>query len=269
VSHDRRPLLDFAEDHLAYIEVGPDEERISDPRFVLLFTPGRHFWSAAVGRVRFDADIDAPLAEIRSLIRARCYEAAVWTVGTHATPSDLVAQLVDRGLEHEGTSDALLLSRAPKHDAAEDLEVRTVHTLEDHVASIEVAAEGFGFPADDRDDALARAEASFRAEQEGGHTARLLAFDGDRPVATGRAWVAPMGLYVGGGATLPSDRGRGAMTSLLVAAWDDAVRRGTPAVVTYGGAMSGPILVGLGFEKVGEVTHLIDRVAEGGRIAAS
>ena len=81
-------------------------------------------------------------------------------------------------------------------------------------------------------------------------------------MATGRAWLAATGVYVGGGATLPSDRGRGAMTSLLVAAWDDAVRRGTPAVVTYGGSMSSPILIGLGFEKVGEVTHLIDRLPD-------
>ena len=64
-------------------------------------------------------------------------------------------------------------------------------------------------------------------------------------MATGRAWLAPTGVYVGGGATLPSDR-----------------RRGTPAVVTYGGSMSSPILLGLGFEKVGEVTHMVDRLPD-------
>ncbi len=257
-----RSLREFAEDHLAYVEIGPDEERIVDPRFVVLCTPGRHFWSAGVGRVRFDAEIDAPLAEIRSLVRARGYEAAVWTVGSHATPSDIVAELTGRALELEGISDTLVLTRAPSRAVAGDLDVRTVRTLEDHIASIEVAAEGFGWPPADRRDALDHAEASFRAEQEGGHTARLLALDEGRPLATGRAWLAPEGVYVGGGATLPSDRRRGAMTSLLVAAWDDAVRRGTPAVVTYGGSMSSPILIGLGFEKVGEVAHLIDRLPD-------
>lgn len=259
---ERRSLLELAEDHLAYVEIGPDEERIVDPRFVVLCTPGRHFWSAGVGRVRFDADIDTPLTEIRSLLHVRGYEAAVWTVGSHASPSGIVDELGARGLELEGTSDTLLLTRAPSRAAADDLDVRTVRTLEDHVASIEVAAEGFGWPPADRRDALARAEASFRAEQAGQHTARLLALDGGRPVATGRAWLAPTGVYVGGGATLPSDRRRGAMTSLLAAAWDDAVRRGTPAVVTYGGSMSSPILLGLGFEKVGEVTHMVDRLPD-------
>lgn len=250
----------FAREHLAYVATGPDETRIDDPRFVLMCAPGRHFWSAMVGRVRFAGDVDAPLAAIRSLLRARGLGAAAWAVAAPATPGDVVTQLSDRGLVYTGVSDALLLTHTPKRSAANELEVRIVRTLEDHVASIEVAAGGFGWPSEDRNDALARAGASFRAEREGGHTSRLLALDSGRPVATGRTWIAPMGLYVGGCATLPSDRGRGAMTSLLVAAWAEAERRGTPAIVAYGGAMSRTIFADAGFEKVGEVTHLMDRL---------
>lgn len=50
------------------------------------------------------------------------------------------------------------------------------------------------------------------------------------------------------------------MTSLVGAAWDAAVARGTPVLVTHGGGMSSPILIGLGFRQVGQVVHLVDRV---------
>lgn len=53
------------------------------------------------------------------------------------------------------------------------------------------------------------------------------------------------------------------MTALLWGSWEEAVRRGTPALVTHGGAMSSAILRRLGFRKVGEVVHLIDRADDG------
>ena len=133
-------------------------------------------------------------------------------------------------------------------------------TLEDLRASIEISVAAFGWPAEDAEDERTRAPVTFRSERASTHSARLLAFDAGRPVATGVAWFTPAGLYLGGGATLPTDRGRGAMTSLLRAAWDQAVERGTPALVTHGGAMSSPILIGLGFRRIGSVEHLGDRI---------
>jgi GNAT superfamily N-acetyltransferase len=93
-----------------------------------------------------------------------------------------------------------------------------------------------------------------------GHTIRLLVLDGDRPVATGQGWLSPFGIYLGGGATIPSHRRRGALSDLVAAAWTEAVRRGTPALVTFGGAMSRSALERLGFRPVGQVHHLIDRL---------
>jgi hypothetical protein len=49
------------------------------------------------------------------------------------------------------------------------------------------------------------------------------------------------------------------MSALVTAAWDEAVRRGTPALVSYGNATSAPMLEGLGFRAVGRARHLIDR----------
>jgi hypothetical protein len=39
----------FAEDPMAYVPAGPDQERIEDPRFIVTFAPGAHFWSVSVG----------------------------------------------------------------------------------------------------------------------------------------------------------------------------------------------------------------------------
>ena len=253
-------VLRFAEDPLASVSIGPDEERISDPRFVVTFSAGGHFWSAAVGRLRFGPDsVISVVEEIRFLAMERGHRASVWLVGDSATPADVVARLTGLGMQPEVTSDVLVLTHPPRRGAATALEVRIVRTLEDHRASIEVGASTFEFPAEDAEDERARAEDSFRAERAGGHASRLLALDRGRPVATGRAWFSPWGLYLGGGATLPTDRGRGAMTTLAAAAWEEAVGRGTPALVVHAGEMSSPILVRLGFEKVGEVVHLIDR----------
>lgn len=253
-------LLRFAEDPLAYVSLGPDEERMDDPRFVVTFSPGVHFWSTSVGRLRLASDQVAPtVAEIRSLASARGRGSSAWIVGDSATPPDLAARVTGLGMERLETSDVQVLTQPPRRVPATAFEVRTVRTFDDHRATIEIAVSAFGFPSEDAADERARAEDTFRSEREGVHTSRLLALDEGRPVATGRAWFSPWGLYLGGGATLPPDRGRGAMTSLLAAAWDEAVRRGTPALVTHGGGMSSRVLAGLGFEKVGEVIHLVDR----------
>jgi hypothetical protein len=52
------------------------------------------------------------------------------------------------------------------------------------------------------------------------------------------------------------------MGSLVAATWPEAVRRGTPALVTFGGEMSASLLQRLGFRTVGRLDHLIDRFEE-------
>ncbi len=65
-----------------------------------------------------------------------------------------------------------------------------------------------------------------------------------------RAMFSPRGVYLTGGSTAPSARGRGVYRALVRARWDDAVARGTPALAVSAGAMSSPILQRRGFEKV-------------------
>jgi hypothetical protein len=56
-------------------------------------------------------------------------------------------------------------------------------------------------------------------------------------------------------------RGRGIYRALVRARWDEAVRRGTPALVVQAGRMSKPILERLGFETVCEMHALVDSTA--------
>ena len=61
-----------------------------------------------------------------------------------------------------------------------------------------------------------------------------------------------------GGSTLPEARGRGAYRALVAARWEDAVARGTPALVTQASPMSRPILRQLGFRELCEIRILLD-----------
>ena len=259
--HDDPPeLLAFAEDPAAYVELAPGEERIETDAAVVTFEPGDHFWSTSVTRVRFAGrEVAAELGTLRSLMRSRGRRAAAWAIGPSATPDDVVEQLVGLGLERESGPSSILILTDPPAARPSPFEVRPVRTFEDHVASIEVANEAFSHSAHDAEDELRRARETFEAEQASDHVARLLALDDGRPVATGRAWFAPHGVYLGGGATIPSHRERGAMGSLIAAGWTEAERLGTPALVTSGGEMSTPPLLSLGFRTVGRIDRLIDR----------
>src|SRR4029079_19399746 len=80
--------------------------------------------------------------------------------------------------------------------------------------------------------------------------------------SAGTAAAVSEGLLLYGGATAPHARGRGGYRALLRARWDEAVARGTPALITQGGAMSLPILERAGFEPVGHIHILLDEFAE-------
>ena len=77
-------------------------------------------------------------------------------------------------------------------------------------------------------------------------------------VSAGTCTPTEHGLLLYGGATAPGRAGRGAYRALLRARWDEAVERGTPALITQGGSMSRPILERVGFEPVGHMHMLLD-----------
>ena len=73
--------------------------------------------------------------------------------------------------------------------------------------------------------------------------------------------VTPAGVVLCGGATLPAHRGRGLYRVLLAARLREALRRGTPRLITQAGRMSQPILARLGFRAVASIDILHDHQA--------
>ena len=69
-----------------------------------------------------------------------------------------------------------------------------------------------------------------------------LAYVDGRAIARASASFGERAVSLFGGSTLPEARGRGAYRALVAARWEDAVARGTPALVTQAGPMSRPIL---------------------------
>jgi GNAT superfamily N-acetyltransferase len=257
-------LRAFAEDPRAFVALGPDEERIATDRFTVTFSPGAHFWSTSVQRLRLSGDVDGAVAGVRGLMAERGRTSAVWQVGPSATPAHLSERLRPLGMEPEyRDGSTILILTEPRATTPSPFEVKRAASYAEHRAAIEVSVEGFVFEDADADDERRRARDTFRSERTGGHTLRLLALDGHRPVATLQAWRAPVGLYIGGATTIPSERGRGAMSALLVTAWNEAIRAGTPALVAFGGHMSTRLMERLGFTAHGHTQHLIDRPRAG------
>ncbi len=88
----------------------------------------------------------------------------------------------------------------------------------------------------------------------------LATLDG-RPAATAMSIPSERGVFLIAGATATWARGRGLYRALVRARWDDAVARGTPALVTQANPdTSYPILKRLGFADVCEIVRLEDAV---------
>jgi GNAT superfamily N-acetyltransferase len=96
---------------------------------------------------------------------------------------------------------------------------------------------------------MERRRLNFRAE---GNRYRLLAtLDGEPAGASGMGVYPPAAAILQGGAVRPKFRGRGIYRAMVAARQEIARQVGVDGLTVWGGHMSGPILTGLGFEKVG------------------
>jgi hypothetical protein len=173
--------------------------------------------SAMVMRLRLDADgVGTAVEEIRALVSGA--DRVTWWVGSSATPPDLADRLRELGLG------------APK-PPVDPVSAAMVLTREPPpVPGVEVRLAG--------------------------PQLRWLAFLDGRQAATAKAIAGPAGLLLIGGSTEPWARGRGCYRALVRARWEEAVRRGTPALVVQAGPLSEPILRRLGFERVATIEAL-------------
>ncbi len=247
-------LREVAEYPNSFGPLGPQDERIETARFTLCMGPGST-WNT-VQRQRFGAaEVDGVLEEVRSLLRERGRTKTQWEIGSAAEPPGLIELLLERGLvrDRDPYAVALVLTEAPP-PGPPGIEARAVETFEDFAAATEVQWEAFETPASEIAEARELLAERWRDSPLVMHAAWL---DG-RIVSAGTCAATEHGLLLYGGATVPDARGRGAYRALLRARWDEAVARGTPALITQGGAMSLPILERAGFRRVGHVHMLVD-----------
>jgi hypothetical protein len=252
---------EVARDAIGWLRTGPDVDRADLGDCIVVNRRLPHVWFASATRLDLDPrHVAAAITRIRAWFGDRGRSEFVWMLGPDHAPRDLADRLVADGARRvPGVLTAMLLDHEPPPGPAE-IEVRAVVTYEDFVLTQEITIAGFGFSdeeAAEERSAYARSWAHWQTEPD---RLWLLAYREGRAIA--EAGLAPTlagPLVLSGGATLPDARGHGAYRALVRARWDEAVRRGTSALVVQASPMSRPILERSGFRAVGEITLLIDR----------
>lgn len=241
--------------------------RVVRPGYCLLMTP--------LPTVNYVEDVRLPptaladaVAEVRQLLRERGREQAAWVVP--ASAADQLAALAAVGMTPyqdpplEPRSTAMALVRPPAGSASPGVVVREAVTLEDYLATGELAAELFDMNELDRDGLVAAMRVRHTLREQGRTPVRTyLATVDDRLVGQAQGIETPTGTNLSGSSVLPSARGRGVYRAMIAARWEDAVRRGLPALTVQAGEMSQPILQRLGFEVVEVQAILCDRFGPG------
>ena len=206
-------------------------------------------------------DIRRPNVEwARAESRRRGVPEVTWWVGWSA-PEGLAEELTARGLFPDDVQHVLTgMTCATEPPAAPHVDVRPVETVEQYLEAIAVDWEVWNVSEADRAERREKSAAVFAEDLPGGIAHHWAAYDGGRPVGYGRAVDMEDGVALMGGDVLPEARRRGVYRALVHARWEHAVARGTPLLVVQAGAMSAPVLDGLGFERHGEIHLFTDRL---------
>ena len=213
-------------------------------------------------RIRLqDDEIDDALEAARSFMRVTGATSASWWLSEHSTPDDVEARLLELGLfivEDDYLIDGMLLT-SPPPAPPQAIDVHVVRNAEEFVAVVGAQDEAFGTPASERSD-IADLVDEYELERPSDAVALFGAWVDGRVAGGGRAMFSSRGVFMAGGSTVPWARGRGVYRALVRARWDHAVERGTPMLVVQAGAMSAPVLAGLGFEPHVQIHLLVDRL---------
>jgi hypothetical protein len=249
-----RDLLDFVEAPGRFLDATPATTVIGTPRFVVVADADGQ-WASVEGIRLGDDEAAAAVAEVRRLLEPLQSRLTTWRLSDRSTPAGVYAQLVAAGLRpvaHDPELDGFLAT-SPPPDGPPEIEVRRIEGLEEWVAARQLQ------------------QGVFQRGPERNSTREQLAVDHERSdsvlfgawldgelVAAAAAVPTRRGLLLWGGATKPEARGRGCYRALVRARWDEAVRRGTPAITVHANEQSGPILRRLGFERVIGLRRLED-----------
>jgi hypothetical protein len=239
-------LRSLAEDAAVHQPAGDASTRYVTDRYVAEVGPEVDPHMNVVSRLRLgEDDVEAVLAEVRELYRSHERTATTWEVTTGSTPAGLRERLLGLGLEPDEEPHMLALAcTEPPLSATPGITVELAETDEQRAEVAGIFREADGW--DPTPEWIAM-------------NPRFLARIDGEAVATADITPLPDAVFLGGALTLPRARGRGAYRALVGARWEEAVRRGTPVLVTQSEPMSRPILARLGFRVVGEIHVLVDR----------
>jgi hypothetical protein len=236
-------LVNFAEAVAPFLDPAPGRLlRVSD-RYALSADTG-HTW-AGVERVRLRQDeLAEAIADVDDFMRESRTDRASWWLTERSTPDE--SAFLAAGLQRDEADylhAAMVLTTEPP--SVDGIDTRRIETLEEFAESRRLALEAFANPHQRTPSAEDLAD-----EWEHQVDPIFAAWVDGRMASTGRAIYTRAGGYLMGGSTADWARGRGAYRAVVRARWDEAVRRGTPALAVGAGSMSRPILERLGFEQV-------------------
>ncbi|HEX4519173.1 MAG TPA: GNAT family N-acetyltransferase [Gaiellaceae bacterium] len=250
-------LLELAEEPGLWLPYEPKLNVFRAENFAFV-TYGRSAW---VHRLRLgEANLAAIVDRVEGMIALKGLDEATWWVGELSTPEGLADELAGLGLQPDDPPEmtSLTIGSAPSGEPAVD--VRRAETVEDALAAAEIDWECFGVPEAERAARRQEVAAAWPALHAGGLQSTYLAYLDGEPAGFARAVFTQRAALLLGGATLPSARGHGVYTSLVHARWNEAVERGTPRLAVSAGPMSAPILESLGFDPIGRVRLLRQRL---------
>jgi hypothetical protein len=251
-------LADFVEAPGRFMEPTSGALVVKAPRFVV--TAGADgVWAAVQGiRLGEGEAVDA-VAEVRELLAPVGTRVVAWWLTDRATPADVERRLLEAGLRLVESDYRLagLLTTVPPPPGPPEVEVHLATSAEEWAAARELQDSVFGNPPE-------RRATREQLLAEFGCTSAVIfgARIGGELVAAGAATPSSRGMLLWGGSVRADARGRGCYRALVRARWDEAVRRGTPALTVSANDRSGPVLRRLGFEEVLEFRRLEDVLSE-------
>lgn len=252
-------LREYAEtpDRYAPMVEGSSVSRFDNGRVCVIQGPT---WASVSAPNVAEDEVEALLAETRSLISAE--KVTTWWIGPSARPRDVATRLAELGLQepHDRVSQLVSLVRTEEPEPIPDgIEVHGIETFDDFTAAREVQWAAFETPEERREKQRPRLREDYQESLQTGVPVGFVASLDGRPAASAMSIPSSRGVFLIAGAVAPWARGHGLYRALVRARWDDAVARGTPALVTQANPeTSYPILRRLGFEEVCQIRRLED-----------
>jgi hypothetical protein len=248
-------LLELAEEPGLWLPPEP-KLRIERREGFALVLYGRSAW---VHHIRL-GPVEPAIEEVEALASGAGIERVSWWIGELTRPRGLAERLLELGFEPDDPPEETSLTLAVPPGGEPRIRVRRADTFDDIVEALEIDWSVFGVPQEEREVRRVETRKAYAGLEASGLVSCYLAELDGKMVGFGRVVFTPYGGLLMGGATLPEVRGKGAYVSLVHARWQAAVERGTPRLIVSAGPESTPILVRLGFERMGTVKLMVQQV---------